>query len=81
MPYCSLNIFLDAIVKIVDQGFSGVQIYRNFYSEEKERSNGVLAICVQIPTSQLRVIMAAILSVSGLGILQCNIFQAFVSLI
>lgn len=40
----------------------GVQIYRNFYSEEKERSNGVLAICVQIPTSQLRVIMAAILS-------------------
>ncbi|KAH6770337.1 hypothetical protein C2S52_015140 [Perilla frutescens var. hirtella] len=40
----------------------GVQIYRNFYSEEKERSNGVLAIYVRIPTSQLCVIMASILS-------------------
>ncbi|KAI3470331.1 hypothetical protein Pfo_026994 [Paulownia fortunei] len=40
----------------------GVQIYRNFYSEEKERSNGVLAICVKIPTSQPYVIMASILS-------------------
>ncbi|KAL0456357.1 UNVERIFIED_CONTAM: hypothetical protein Slati_0974900 [Sesamum latifolium] len=41
---------------------SGVQIYRRFYSEEEERSNGVLAICVSIPTSQLYVIMASILS-------------------
>ncbi|KAL7106214.1 hypothetical protein ACP275_07G098100 [Erythranthe tilingii] len=40
----------------------GVQIYRNFYSEEKERSNGVIAICVTKPTSQLYVIMASILS-------------------
>ncbi|XP_011091627.1 uncharacterized protein LOC105172005 isoform X4 [Sesamum indicum] len=40
----------------------GVQVYRRFYSEEKERSNGVLAICVSIPTSQLYVVMASILS-------------------
>ncbi|XP_057807676.1 uncharacterized protein LOC131022230 isoform X2 [Salvia miltiorrhiza] len=43
----------------------GVQTYRNFYSEEKERSNGVLAIHVRTPTSQLRVITASI--VSGLS--------------
>ncbi|KAL7145526.1 hypothetical protein ABFS83_07G090100 [Erythranthe nasuta] len=40
----------------------GVLIYRNFYSEEKEKSNGVIAICVTKPTSQLYVIMASILS-------------------
>ncbi|KAK4406262.1 hypothetical protein Sango_0632700 [Sesamum angolense] len=40
----------------------GVQFYRSFYSEEKERSNGVLALCLSIPTSQLYVIMASILS-------------------
>ncbi|KAL8479495.1 hypothetical protein ACS0TY_026407 [Phlomoides rotata] len=40
----------------------GVQVYRNFYSEEKERSNGVLAICVQVPAAQLYLIMASILS-------------------
>ncbi|KAK4406263.1 hypothetical protein Sango_0632800 [Sesamum angolense] len=41
---------------------AGVQIYRRFYSEEEERSNGVLAVCVSIPTSQLYVITANILS-------------------
>ncbi|XP_051133483.1 uncharacterized protein LOC127253092 isoform X2 [Andrographis paniculata] len=40
----------------------GVQIYRNFYSEEKESSNGVLAISVTKPTSQLYVVMASILT-------------------
>lgn len=49
----------------------GVQIYRNFYSEEKERSNGVLAICVSKQTSQPYVIMASILSVSILCGLEC----------
>ncbi|KAL6528048.1 hypothetical protein OROHE_014998 [Orobanche hederae] len=39
-----------------------VQIYRNFYSEGKERSNGVLALCVKMPTSQPCVTMASILS-------------------
>lgn len=39
----------------------GVKVYRNFYSEEKERSHGVLAICVQGPTSQLYSIVASIL--------------------
>ncbi|KAL3641609.1 hypothetical protein CASFOL_012424 [Castilleja foliolosa] len=46
-------------VSSVDEG---VQIYRNFYSKEKERSNGVVAICVKMPTSQPQVIMASILS-------------------
>ncbi|KAL4567689.1 hypothetical protein LXL04_023281 [Taraxacum kok-saghyz] len=39
----------------------GVQIYRRFYSEEKERSNGVLAIFLTKPTSQLYDHMAVIL--------------------
>ncbi|XP_031090821.1 uncharacterized protein LOC115995809 isoform X1 [Ipomoea triloba] len=41
----------------------GVQVYRNFYSEEKERSNGVLAICVTKPVSQPYLSMASIISV------------------
>ncbi|CAI9108661.1 OLC1v1008322C1 [Oldenlandia corymbosa var. corymbosa] len=45
-------------VKTVQEG---VQVYRNFYSEEKERSNGVLAICVTKPTSQLCDCIAGIL--------------------
>lgn len=45
-------------VKTIEEG---VVIYRNFYSEEKERSNGVLAICVMKPASQLYNCMAAIL--------------------
>lgn len=40
----------------------GVQIYRKFYSEEKERSNGVLAIQVMKPASQLYDPMASILA-------------------
>ncbi|KAG9141715.1 hypothetical protein Leryth_022038 [Lithospermum erythrorhizon] len=43
----------------------GVQVYRNFYSEEKEKTNGVLAICVGKPYSQLLDIMSSILL--GLG--------------
>nr|GLL47757.1 60S ribosomal protein L38 [Ipomoea trifida] len=41
---------------------SGVQVYRSFYSEEKERSNGVLAICVTKPVSQPYLSMASIIS-------------------
>ncbi|XP_041993922.1 uncharacterized protein LOC121744447 [Salvia splendens] len=58
---------LENILPGVSSIEEGVQIYRNFYSEEKERSNGVLAICVQVSTSQLRVIAASILSGLGCG--------------
>ncbi|KAK1379349.1 ASCH domain-containing protein [Heracleum sosnowskyi] len=45
-------------VKALEQG---VQIYRNFYPEEKERLSGVLAIRVTKPSSQLSDFMASIL--------------------
>ncbi|KAH7681231.1 PUA-like protein [Dioscorea alata] len=43
----------------------GIQIYRKFYTEEKERTNGVLAICISKPASQPYVHMAKLLT--GLG--------------
>ncbi|KAF5733908.1 hypothetical protein HS088_TW16G00349 [Tripterygium wilfordii] len=46
-------------VKTTDRG---VQVYRNFYTEEKERSNGVLAICVAKCPSQPYFLLAEILS-------------------
>ena len=44
--------------------FSGVQIYRKFYTKEKERSNGVLAICVAKSAAQPYIFLAYILFVS-----------------
>ncbi|KAH9783459.1 ASCH domain-containing protein [Citrus sinensis] len=49
-------------VKTIEEG---VQIYRKFYTEEKERSNGVLAICISKMATQPYVTLASILS--GLG--------------
>ncbi|XP_074320064.1 uncharacterized protein LOC141656870 isoform X2 [Silene latifolia] len=43
----------------------GEQIYRNFYSKEKEQSNGVLAICVGKPASQPYSLLSDI--IAGLG--------------
>uniref|UniRef100_A0A804IE70 ASCH domain-containing protein n=1 Tax=Musa acuminata subsp. malaccensis TaxID=214687 RepID=A0A804IE70_MUSAM len=43
----------------------GVQIYRKFYTEEKEMSNGVLAISVSKPTTQPYDSLAKLLSVEG----------------
>ncbi|XP_073014067.1 uncharacterized protein [Typha latifolia] len=40
----------------------GVQIYRNFYAEEKERSNGILAISVSRPASQPYICMKELLA-------------------
>ncbi|KAL4310061.1 hypothetical protein GQ457_01G023610 [Hibiscus cannabinus] len=40
----------------------GVHIYRKFYTEEKERSNGVLAICVSNLVAQPSILLASILS-------------------
>lgn len=45
---------------------SGVQVYRKFYSEEKERSNGVLAISVKKLVSQPSIDLSSMLSVSML---------------
>ncbi|XVF65642.1 hypothetical protein PTKIN_Ptkin09bG0265500 [Pterospermum kingtungense] len=46
-------------VKSIEEG---VQIYRKFYTEEKERSNGVLAICVSNLVAQPSILLASILS-------------------
>ncbi|KAK6279473.1 hypothetical protein POUND7_019740 [Theobroma cacao] len=40
----------------------GLQIYRKFYTEEKESSNGVLAICVSNLVAQPSILLASILS-------------------
>ncbi|KAL7176823.1 hypothetical protein ACSBR2_030213 [Camellia fascicularis] len=54
-------------VKAIEEG---VEIYRKFYSEEKERSNGVLAICVTKPAAQPYISLASILSGLSSGGLQ-----------
>ncbi|KAK3012053.1 LOW QUALITY PROTEIN: hypothetical protein RJ639_012408 [Escallonia herrerae] len=46
----------------------GMQVYRKFYSEDKEQSNGVLAVCVTNHTSQLYNSLAAILLVRILAL-------------
>lgn len=51
------------------RSISGVAIYRKFYTEEKEKSNGVLAISVSKPTFQPYVFMKEILNVSVGGFL------------
>lgn len=43
----------------------GVQIYRKFYTEEKERSNGVLGLCVATSAAQPYIALASMLSVSS----------------
>ncbi|WRX21121.1 hypothetical protein QQP08_013608 [Theobroma cacao] len=40
----------------------GLQIYRKFYTKEKESSNGVLAICVSNLVAQPSILLASILS-------------------
>ncbi|XP_058094263.1 uncharacterized protein LOC131240181 isoform X6 [Magnolia sinica] len=45
----------------------GVQIYRKFYTEEKEKSNGVLAICVSRSAVQPYISMANIVHVEVKG--------------
>ncbi|KAL5543198.1 hypothetical protein UlMin_010908 [Ulmus minor] len=54
-------------VKSVEEG---VEIYRKFYTEEKERSNGVLGICVSKVTAQPYISLASILSELSYGGLQ-----------
>ncbi|XP_071687070.1 uncharacterized protein [Rutidosis leptorrhynchoides] len=52
---------LDKVLPGVETIEEGTQIYRKFYSEEKEKSDGVLAILVK-PTSQLYDYLATILA-------------------
>uniref|UniRef100_A0A3N7F7W0 ASCH domain-containing protein n=1 Tax=Populus trichocarpa TaxID=3694 RepID=A0A3N7F7W0_POPTR len=49
-------------VKTVEEG---VKIYRKFYTEEKEMSNGVLAICVSKLAAQPYLSLASILFIKG----------------
>ncbi|XP_026443740.1 uncharacterized protein LOC113343847 isoform X1 [Papaver somniferum] len=61
---------LEKVLPGVDTIEEGVQIYRNFYTEEKEKSNGVHAICVSKPKPQPYICLGAIISglnYEGLG--------------
>ncbi|GJU14614.1 putative ASCH domain, PUA-like superfamily protein [Tanacetum coccineum] len=67
-PYASFSDMLAAegLTKVlpgVETIKEGTQIYRNFYSEEKEMSNGVLGIHLAQPISQLHDPLATILAV------------------
>ncbi|XP_037496511.1 uncharacterized protein LOC110008869 [Jatropha curcas] len=55
-------------VKTIDEG---VEVYRKFYAEEKERANGVLAICVANSTAQPYIPLARILSGLSYRGVQC----------
>ena len=48
--------------------FLGEQVYRRFYTKEKEQLNGVLAICVGRPASQPCSVLSDIISVSILSL-------------
>ncbi|ESR56195.1 hypothetical protein CICLE_v10021666mg [Citrus x clementina] len=54
-------------IKTIDEG---VQVYRRFYTEEKEKTNGVVAICVTKPAAQPFLCLARILSGLSYGGLQ-----------
>lgn len=55
------------------QLLSGVQVYRKFYAEEKEKSNGVLAIGVSRSVDQPYISLARIISVSKFAlVLHCQ---------
>uniref|UniRef100_A0A3N7G4Q9 Uncharacterized protein n=1 Tax=Populus trichocarpa TaxID=3694 RepID=A0A3N7G4Q9_POPTR len=60
---CKLRVsrksFLE--LKLLKKGKPGVKIYRKLYAEEKEVSNGVLAICVSKLAAQPYLSLASIL--------------------
>ncbi|KAK4370708.1 hypothetical protein RND71_010183 [Anisodus tanguticus] len=60
---------LKEVLPGVDTVEKGVEVYRKFYSEEKERSNGVLAISVKKLVSQPSICLGSLLSVSMLSTL------------
>lgn len=62
-------MFLIRKLSFINMQISGVQVYRKFYSEEKERSNGVLAISVKKLVSQPSIDLGSMLSVSMLSAL------------
>ncbi|XP_050944092.1 uncharacterized protein LOC127150412 [Cucumis melo] len=58
---------LDNVLPGVKTLTDGVQVYRKFYSEEKELSNGVLGIHVKKSVVQPYIILSRIISVSFLA--------------
>ncbi|XP_021906811.1 uncharacterized protein LOC110821325 [Carica papaya] len=65
--YASFSEMLEAegLAKVlpgVETVEEGVQVYRKFYTEEKERSNGVIAICVSKLAAQPYIILASLLA-------------------
>ncbi|XP_052304186.1 uncharacterized protein LOC18106874 isoform X6 [Populus trichocarpa] len=64
---CKLRVsrksFLE--LKLLKKGKPGVKIYRKLYAEEKEVSNGVLAICVSKLAAQPYLSLASILFIKG----------------
>ncbi|WCJ41288.1 RNA-binding ASCH domain protein [Euphorbia peplus] len=53
---------LEKVLPGIETIDEGVKVYRKFYSEEKERANGVCAICVVQPEIQPCIPLARILS-------------------
>ncbi|XP_052172329.1 uncharacterized protein LOC127788256 isoform X2 [Diospyros lotus] len=73
--YASFSEMLEAeslskVLPGVETIEEGVQIYRKFYSEEKERSNGVLAICVAKSAAQLYIPLTSMISGLSYGGIQ-----------
>ncbi|XP_021752381.1 uncharacterized protein LOC110717901 isoform X1 [Chenopodium quinoa] len=57
----TLKVVLPGLLTIEE----GEKVYRNFYTKEKEQSNGVLAICVGRPASQPYTVLSDV--ITGLG--------------
>ncbi|XP_073261700.1 uncharacterized protein [Populus alba] len=77
---CKLRVsrksFLD--LKLLKKGKPGVKIYRKLYAEEKEVSNGVLAICVSKLAAQPYLSLASILFGLSYGGVQSQLGTAAV---
>ncbi|KAL6208485.1 hypothetical protein ACLB2K_019434 [Fragaria x ananassa] len=57
----SLQKVLPGVITIEE----GLQVYRRFYTEEIERSNGVIAICIEELSAQVYMCFAKLLSDLG----------------
>nr|XP_034900891.1 uncharacterized protein LOC118038599 [Populus alba] len=77
---CKLRVsrksFLE--LKLLKKGKPGVKIYRKLYAEEKEVSNGVLAICVSKLAAQPYLSLASILFGLSYGGVQSQLGTAAV---
>eukprot|EP00258_Populus_trichocarpa_P028526 XP_024444545.1 uncharacterized protein LOC112324694 isoform X4 [Populus trichocarpa] len=77
---CKLRVsrksFLE--LKLLKKGKPGVKIYRKLYAEEKEVSNGVLAICVSKLAAQPYLSLASILFGLSYGGVQSQLGTAVI---